>query len=367
MHLNVDLAIAQANALGGIAGHPLRAVYADTGGDAQTAVLEARRLVDQQAASVLVGGALSSECTALAQEAVQLKIVYLTASGCPLPALTAQKCNAYTFRILPAGPQLAQPLMKYAAGAYGARWAIVYPDYAYGRTQRQIFESALAAAGANSSLAIAIPLGEEDPSPFIAGIPTDGSIDGVVNLEDGADLTAVDDALQQSGLSSRLPVIFSGNKERFGGSYPSSVDGFVFATTHLSTPANGGDGDKGYESAFSEQVLKEPQMAGILGGPGKSVAGQSGYQTYAAMSALEHAMNTSGFTKRSDTPRLIGALESLDEPGGPTFPAGAVRMNAADHQGAATLAVARVSGQTEQMLDSVPADQLPTIGNCKIS
>jgi branched-chain amino acid transport system substrate-binding protein len=367
MHLNVDLAIAQTNASGGIAGHPLRAIYVDTGGDPQAAAGEASQLVDRQRASVLLGGALSAECTALAQEAEHLEVVYLTASGCPTAELTAQRCNAYTFRLMPAGLQVVEPLAKYAVDAFGQRWAIVYPDYAFGRSQLELFEAALAAAGANSPVAIPIPLGEQDPTPIIAKIPADGSINGVINLEGGADLTSVDDALRQSGLSGRMPVIFAGNKERFGGSYPNSVDGFIFATTHLSTPANDSGADKTFESAFSQQVLKEPQLAALLGGPGKSVAGQSGYQAYATMSALRQAMIKSGFTGRADTRKLIEALESVEARQSSDFPSGAVRMNAADHQGAAALTIARVTGQAEEPIQAVQPQDLPPIGSCRVS
>jgi hypothetical protein len=366
IHLNVDLAIAQANASGGIAGHPLRAVYADTGGDAQSAVSAAQQLVEQQHASVLIGGVLSAECAALAQEAPQLKVVYLTASGCPTADLTAQRCNTYTFRLMPAGIQVAGPLSKYLSETYGPHWAIIYPDYAYGRTQLQLYESALAAAGADSPLDIAVPLGEQDPSPYLGRLRDDSTISGVINLEEGADLTAVDGMLWESGIADRLPIVFSGNKDQFGGSYPAGVDGFIFASTHLSAPETGGP-DKTYEQAFSEQVLKEPQLAEVLGGPGKSVAGQSGYQTYTTMSALRLSMLQVGFTGQSQTPQLIRALESFSALKGPDFPGGDVQMSEADHQGAASLTIARVSGQEEQVLQTVPAQDLPPIGSCKLS
>jgi ABC-type branched-subunit amino acid transport system substrate-binding protein len=367
MRLNVDLAITQTNASGGIAGHPLQAVYADTGGDAQSAVGEARQLVAQQHASVLVGGVLSAECMALAHEAAQLKVVYMTASGCPTADLTAQHCNAYTFRLMPAGGQVAGPLARYVAGKFGPHWAIIYPDYAFGRTQLQLYQTALTAAGADPPLAIAVPLGEQDPSPYVDRVREDSAVNGVINLEDGADLTAINSALRESGIADRLPIVFSGSKERFGGAYPADVDGFIFATTHLSTPESGGGADKTYEQAFAEQVLKEPQLAELLGGPGKSVAGQSGYQAYATMSALRLSMLDTGFTGSTGTPKLIEALASMEAPEGPDLPGGAVRMNAADHQGAATLSIARVSGQEEQLLQTVPAQDVPSIGSCKVS
>lgn len=366
MHLNVDLAIAQTNASGGIDGHQIRAVYADSRGDPILAVKLAGQLVQQDHAAVVVGGVLSAECLAIEQEAARIGVAYLTASGCPSVEVTSKYCNKNTFRMMPVGPQIVTPLAKYIVATYGAHWAIVYPDYAFGQAQLQLYASALSAAGAAAPLEIAIPLGEQDPAPYAARIPTDGSIDGIINAENGADLTAVDSALRSSGAAGRLPVIFSGGKEQFGGAYPDDVDGFVFASVHLSTPAAGANDDRNYATAFAEQVLKQPQLAEILGGPTRAVAGGSGYQTFVAMSALRQAMLAAHFTGRADTPKLIAALEDFRSAAGPAFPAGDVEMNKIDHQGAATVAIARVAGQSEELLQSVPPGELPPLGSCRV-
>ena len=41
-------------------------------------------------------------------------------------------------------------------------------------------------------------------------------------------------------------------------------------------------------------------------------------------------------------------------------------MNKADHQGRATVFVFKINGQNEQVLDTVPPAQLPTLGNCQV-
>jgi len=367
IHLNVDLAIVQANAAGGIVGHPLQAAYADTHGDQALATRLARQLVEQDHAAVLIGGVLSAECLALEQAAASLEVVYLTASGCPAVALTAGRCSKYTFRILPAAPQLIAPLARYVTNVYGNRWAILYPDYAFGQAQARTYETALAASGASPPLEIAIPLGEQDPAPYVARIPIDGTIDGIINAENGADLTAVDLALRQSGNASHLPVVFSGGKEQFGGTYPDSVDGFLFSTVHVSNlPADMSADDRAYATAFAEQVTEQPQLAALLGGPTRAVSGALGYQTYATISALRQTMLATHFTSRSDTQRLIAALETFAAPAGADFPGGAIQMNRADHQGTATVYIARVAGQTVEILQSVPPGDVPPIGTCRV-
>jgi branched-chain amino acid transport system substrate-binding protein len=366
IHLNVDLAVAQINAAGGIGGRTLQAVYADPRGDPALARKLARQQVDQQGASVLLGGVLSAECLALTQSAVDLGGVYLTASGCPTAEVTAEYCNKNSFRVLPAGPQLIAPLASYAVSTYGRRWAILYPDYAFGQAQMQAYDAAFTSAGASLPLRIGIPLGDQDPATYVSRIPTDGSIDGLINAETGADLAAVDGVLTEAGVSSRMPVVFSGSKEQFAGSYPDAVNGFLTATPHASSPVDPGDDERAYAAAFGEAVNRQPQMAALLGGPSKAVPGALGYQTYATMSALRLAMEAANFTGRPDTARLIQALESLSVTGGPDFPAGAMQMNRPDHQGSATVQIVRVSGQREEVLQTVPPENIPRIGRCQV-
>jgi branched-chain amino acid transport system substrate-binding protein len=366
IHLNVDLAIAQANAGGGVNGRQVRAVYADPRADPGLAVSLAKQLVEQNGATVLVGGVFSSECLALAQEASREGVTYLSASGCPTPDLTAKSCNRYSFRVLPVDSQLIPPLAKYLAGAYGRRWAAIYPAYAYGQAQLAGYEQAMVALGGSISTQIAVPVGVTDASPYVAQIPADGSIDGLLNLEQGTDLARVDDALQRSGLSRQMPVVFSGNKETFGGVYPEAVNGFVFSTVHPSVPQPDNSYDQAYAQAFQQQAAKEPQYASTLGGPAKAVSGALGYQTYAAISALIQGMSNTGFTGRRDTPKLIAALQSTNAPLSAAFPGGQVQMNPSDHQGRAQIYIEKVDGQSEDLLQTVPPEDLPQIGNCHV-
>src|SRR5207244_603242 len=78
MRVNTDLAIAQANASGGIHGHRLEAVYVNPNTTVDEAVTLAQQLVQQQGVDVLVGGVLSSECLAVEPLAARLQITYLS-------------------------------------------------------------------------------------------------------------------------------------------------------------------------------------------------------------------------------------------------------------------------------------------------
>ena len=83
------------------------------------------------------------------------------------------------------------------------------------------------------------------------------------------------------------------------------------------------------------------------------------------MTALKTAMINAKFTGRADSEALITALENVNIPLGPDAPGGNIIMNKADHQGAQTVYVFRINGQEDELLNTVPAEQIPPLGTCK--
>ena len=106
-------------------------------------------------------------------------------------------------------------------------------------------------------------------------------------------------------------------------------------------------------------------MSGALGGD-KAVPGGLGHQAYTTMTALKLAMLQSNFSGKQDTAKLITALENLKASQSADFPGGAFSMNKTDHQGVQTTYVAKINGQSEQVLKTIPPDQLPPIGSCQV-
>src|SRR5262249_25006615 len=147
MRVNTDLAIAQTNAAGGIHGHKLEAVYADPKATPDEAVTLAQQLVQQRGADVLVGGVLSSECLGVENLVPRLQVVYVSSSGCAAEDFTSKQCNQYSFRVRPQGRQVNIPLASYIVNAYGKKWAIIYPDQAYGQSQLAAYKVGMQAAG----------------------------------------------------------------------------------------------------------------------------------------------------------------------------------------------------------------------------
>jgi len=366
LRVNTDLAVNQANASGGIKGHPLQTVYMDPQGDAAKAVAMAQELVQQQNVDVLVGGIFSPECLGIQNLAPRLQTVYLPSTGCLTEAFTGKQCNAYSFRVSPAGRQQVFPLSSYLVSAYGKRWALVYSDYAYGQSQAVAYGLGLQMAGGDLAVKVAIPLNETNVTPYITKIPTDGSITGVIDTQAGADVLRSLTAMQQFGINKKMPVVGVFGKERWAGVYPDIVNGSLAATNALSDYPKDNAFDVQYHRAFRAQLAKEdPSLLSTLGPVDKAVPGISGYQAYTTITALKLGMIASGFGGRADSSRLIRALENLRAGQGADFPGGAFAMRKSDHQGTMTTYIAKVSGQTENVVSTITPDRLPAIGNCQ--
>src|SRR5713101_6378230 len=367
MHLGTDLAVQQINAAGGINGHPLQVTYVDPQSDPTQASQMATQLIQTDKVDVLMGAVLSSECLVVQQLVSKLQVVYLPTFGCAAEEFSSASCNRYSFRFEPVGSQQLAPLVDFIVKTYGKKFAMTYSDYAYGQSQLKAYTAALAVLDASIVLPIPVPQNEPNLAPYVTKIPTDGSVNGVILLGLGAgDLTRVSLALGQYGIAPKVQVIGNSGRDVYGGSYPDFLKGSVNVQTYLSgQPPNNPYGDTS-EQGWRDITQKEPDWANIFGGADKALAFE-GYYQYSAMMALKSAMISAKFTGRSDSEALISALDKVNIPLGQDAPGGAIIMNPADHQGAQTVYVFRVAGpQQEELLSTVPADQVPKFGTCHV-
>jgi branched-chain amino acid transport system substrate-binding protein len=366
MRVNTDLAIAQVNSSGGIHGHRLEAVYADPKATPDEAITLAQQLVQQQGVDVLVGAVLSSECLGVENLVPRLQVVYVSSTGCAAEDFTAKQCNQYSFRITPQGRQVNIPLSQYIVNTYGKKWSIIYPDYAFGQSQLAAYKVGMAAAGGELTQIIPIPQNETNMTPYISKIATDGSVNGLINTEVGADLVRASSTIAQFNIGQKMPIVGVFGKERFAGVYPDSLTGDIGQSPELSDSPQDNKFDLAYHKAFQAQLAKEDaNLVKTLGGD-KAVPGDLGYEAYTAITALKLAMIQSNFTGKADTQKLIGAMSKLKVKQGPDFPGGDFQMNPSDHQGVTTTYIAKINGQQEQVLTTLPPDKLSPIGSCQV-
>jgi ABC-type branched-subunit amino acid transport system substrate-binding protein len=375
MHLGTDLAVQQINAAGGVNGHPLQVQYVDPQSDPTQSVQMATQLIQNDQVDVLMGAVLSSECLAVQQLVGKFStVVYLPTFGCAAEEFSTQSCNRYAFRFEPVGSQLIVPLVQYIVSTYGPNYAMMYSDYAYGVSQLNAFKRALQAQGGDVTVPIAVPQNEPNLAPYVTKVPTDGSVQGVIILGLGAgDLNRVSQALGQYGINQKVQIIGNSGKDQYGGTYPDFLNGSVNYQTFLNDQPPGNTDGPAYAQALKALAAQDSEaqwttiLTGKSGADGAAILEPyEAYPQYTAMTALKTAMVAANFTGRADTEKLISALEQVNIPLGPDAPGGAIIMNKADHQGAQTVYVYKINGQQEELLSTVPADQVPPLGNCQV-
>jgi branched-chain amino acid transport system substrate-binding protein len=369
MRIMTEYAVQRINAEGGINGRPLQVLYADPKGDPNQAVQFASQFIQQDNVDVVIGAVSSAECLAVQDLVAKVQTVYVTSTGCASDELTSKFCNKYTFRTGPQGIQTSDPLAAYLVKNYGPNWSIIYQDYAFGQSYQRTMEASLQRAGGNLNVKIAMPLGEANVTPYVSRIPTDGSVTGFLPPTGGSDVSRVMSVFNQFGLGSKITVAGASVRENFGGVWPEVLNGEVFIQGHPSVAIPG--------NALSEAWVKgatavaaqpdQKQFADIMGGIDKFGPGGQGYQAYTAITALKTAMVKSNYQGKGDTDKMIAAFETLDEQGSIDFPVGRFIMNKNDHQANAQQYIIKLNGQQEEVLQVVPAEEIPSIGSCKIS
>src|ERR687887_57988 len=367
MRISTELVVQQTNASGGINGHPLEVHYVDPKGDATQAIQLATQLAQQDNVDALAGGIFSPECLGVQGLAAKLQIVYTPVNGCATDQLTAKSCDKYTFRVYPAGRQTSDPSVAYQVKTFGAKWAILYPDYALGQSSLATSEAALQKNGAEYVTKIAVPLGEANVTPYVTKVPTDGSINVLFVTMTGSDLARTMSVIQQFGINQKVAIVATLGKESYAGVYPDALNGAIIRGTRPSDGIPGNKWDEDYMAAWKDVAKKNADITGPLGGIDKVTPGNNnGYNAYMSMKALILAMKAANFNGKADTEKLVTAFENLMVPQGPDFPDGQLIMNRADHQGRVTYYVLKINGQKEEVVQTFAADQLPLIGDCKI-
>lgn len=138
----MQLAVDEINAAGGVDGRMLELIIVDDQSDAEEAVVQMERLIEQGV--IAIGGTISSGVglaeTLVAEEA-QVPL-FLSKAGSSAILTTDSR---YTFRTcLPAAPMIASPWAAYATQQGYTRVGAIIADYAWGQSFKAAAEAAFA-------------------------------------------------------------------------------------------------------------------------------------------------------------------------------------------------------------------------------
>lgn len=137
-----DIAIEQINAMGGMNGHPVESVTADSEASPDTGVQRSRQMIQQDGVDVIVGGSTSAVAKAISQFVAQQDGVIYISAGPQTPDITGPECQRTTFRItenLVHGQRAAAALIDDITPSDATKIAGINPDYVFGHQSWEVF------------------------------------------------------------------------------------------------------------------------------------------------------------------------------------------------------------------------------------
>jgi branched-chain amino acid transport system substrate-binding protein len=333
----MELALDEINRAGGVLGRQLELVVRDDNGTPGDAVRVAEELVSREKVDVLMGTFSSAVGLAVADFAKQRKVLFVASE--PLTdKIVWDNGNRYTFRLRPSTYMQTAMLAPEAAKLGKRRWAIVYPDYEYGRSATAAFKQqmiALQPAGVEF-IEFATPLGKIDAGPVAQAI-ADARPDAIFSSLFAADLAKFVREGELRGLFKDKAVfnLLGGEPEYLDPLKDEAPTGWYvtgYPWSAIDTPAH-----KRFLDAYQAKYRDYPRQG--------SVVGYSVVMSVAA--AIRKARST-------DTEALVAAMQGLavDTPFGP------ITYRALDHQSTMGAYVGRIGVQNGKgvMLDWRYAD-----------
>jgi branched-chain amino acid transport system substrate-binding protein len=307
----LDLAIAEANAAGGVIGKQLEVIYRDDGANPSDAVRAADELILREKIDILTGTILSHVGLAVADFAKQRKIFFL-ASAPLTDKLIWENGNRYTYRLRPSTYTHAAALVPEAVKLKKKRWALVYPNYEYGQSAVATFKTLLKQQQPDVEFVadIAPPLGKVEAGS-IAQALDDAKPDAIFNVLFGPDLAKFVREANSRGVFEERDVVslLTGEPEYLDPLKDDAPKNWIvtgYPWYLIKTPAH-----EAFLRDYQTKFKSYPRMASLVG--------------YATGKALIAGIAKAGST---DSEKLITAFADL------TFDstAGPVTFRGIDHQ-----------------------------------
>ena len=159
------LATDQLNNKGGILGRPVELLVEDSANDVGTGVQKARKHIERDQVSFIIGDVNSGIAIAIAQVTSEKRMLHIVSGGHTDP-ITGSSCSWNVFRVCNTTTMDANAVAATLMEKFGKKWYFLTPDYAYGHSVQASFERLLKAHGGTSAGSL-IPLGTPDFSAYL--------------------------------------------------------------------------------------------------------------------------------------------------------------------------------------------------------
>lgn len=307
----MELAIAEANAAGGVNGKQIELVTRDDNANPGDAVRVAEELISREKVDVLMGTFLSNTGLAVADFAKQKKFFFL--AGEPLTdKIIWGGGNKYTYRLRPGTYMQAAMLVPEAVKLKKKRWAVVYPNYEYGQSAVAAFKQLLKAAQPDVEFVAeqAPPLGKLDAGSVVQAL-ADAKPDAIFNVLFGADLSKFVREGNTRGLFQGRAVVsvLTGEPEYLDPLKDEAPNGWIvtgYPWYGIQTPEH-----KAFLDAYQGKYKDYPRLGSVVG--------------YTAVKSIVAGLKKA---KSSETEKLVAAFKGLQV----DSPFGKISYRAQDNQ-----------------------------------
>ena len=198
------LAVAQVNAQGGILGRPVELLVEDSANDVGTGVQKARKLIDRDQVSFLIGDVNSAIAQALAQVSNEKKVLHMVSGG-HTDTITGADCKWNVYRVCNTTSMEANAVASLLFSKYGKRWHFITPDYAFGHTLQKAAAADLQKLGGTMTGNELTPLGTTDFSAYLIKARA-AKPDVLLVLPQGSDMVNCLKQIAQFGLGKDMHI-----------------------------------------------------------------------------------------------------------------------------------------------------------------
>jgi branched-chain amino acid transport system substrate-binding protein len=202
--MGAKLAAQQINAKGGILGRPIELLVEDSANDVGVGVQKARKLIERDQVSFLIGDVNSGIAQAIAQVTNEKKVLHIVSGG-HTDTITGSDCKWNVYRVCNTTSMEANAVADLLFTKYGKKWHFITPDYAFGHTLQKAAALDLQKLGGTISGNELTPLGTTDFSAYLIKARS-ANPDILLVLVQGSDMVNCLKQIAQFGLEKQMHV-----------------------------------------------------------------------------------------------------------------------------------------------------------------
>ncbi|MGE5098288.1 MAG: ABC transporter substrate-binding protein [Betaproteobacteria bacterium] len=202
--MGAKLAVQQINAKGGINGRPIELLVEDSANDVGTGVQKARKLIERDQVTFLIGDVNSGIAQAISQVSNEKGVLHIVSGG-HTDTITGKDCKWNVYRVCNTTSMEANAVADLLFSKYGKKWHFITPDYAFGHTLQQAAEKDLKKLGGTMTGNELTPLGTSDFSAYLIKARA-AKPDVLLVLPQGSDMVNCLKQIAQFGMEKQMHV-----------------------------------------------------------------------------------------------------------------------------------------------------------------